>query len=741
MSQGKADGRSWSVARYATAFVLLVLIIFIALSSFVYIQLRPILDESAATQRNLAREELSSGLTAAMQAIKHDLSELANWDESKQQLGQPAYYAYWHDNRVKDAGVVSASVIDVNLYTAKGDRLSGGQTEEHVPSHIAPADMSPSFRVVAGRIIIQDFAPIYQRENESTPAGYVEVKMDLLKQLESSRVLLRVKTASLGLSQDVLHATSSKDVLDKLNYDFVGDASHSAVASLLSNLLFQSALLLIVSTSALYWFLHYRLGQPLQEISSYIDNCRIGTPRTMALKGIKVLPVAELEKIRKSLNDYQEQLTEMQGTLEMSNAQLWAQAHHDPMTAAYNRRAFEEDWGQILAQAQRHPVNVCFMLFDCDHFKTINDTYGHHVGDEVIRGIAVALSSMLRNDEKLYRLGGDEFACLLTEAAMEEYIKVAQRAEKAIATYDFKSLGVQEPIRISIGLAHFSGLDAGTLNKLSRQADIAMYLAKRPGNNKITVYDESMAEMADSVISSMETSAVYETLGNPDMIEMVYQPIVQLPGEVVEYYESLVRIRYKDKLITPGSIFPVVEARRLEAEFDLAVVSRVALDLELGVIPQGSGVAINISGPGILNAAVIERLNTLARWTAKYKMVVEITETALITQIGFATVNLDALRKLGFFIALDDFGSGYSSLRYLSNMPVDTVKFDISLIRSLMGEARQMVIVENLAHLIENAGYQMVAEGIETREILGKVTQLGFSHGQGFFLGKPQRLS
>lgn len=741
MAHAKTGRIPWSVSRYANIFVLLVLLIFIALSSFVFVKLRPILDESATTQRSLAREELASAITLAISITQHDLSVLANWDEAKQQIGQPAYYAYWHDYRVKDAGMVGASVVDVMLYNAKGEKLGSAKSEQHLPARVAAADMGLSFMEEAGRIFIYDFAPIYQREHESIPSGYVEIKVDLLKQIELSRALLRVKLESLRLSEDAHHVVSSKDVLDKLHFDFEGDASHSAVASLLSNLLFQSALLLILSTSALYWFLHYRLGQPLRQLSSYIDSLRIGAPQGAIPAVSKVLPVAELENVRKSLNDYQQQLAEMQGNLEMSNAQLWAQAHHDPMTAAYNRRAFEEDWGQILAVAQRREVKVCFMLFDCDHFKTVNDTYGHQIGDEVIRGIAIAISSMLRNDEKLYRLGGDEFACLLTEATIEEGIKVAQRAEHAIATYDFGTLGIQEPIRISIGLTHYCGQEVSALDKLTRQADIAMYLAKRPGNNKITVYADSMAEMADSVISSMENSAVYEALSNPDIIEMVYQPIIQLPGMVVEYYESLVRIRYRGKLITPGSIFPVVEARRLEAEFDLAVVSRVALDLDLGTIPQGSGVSINISGPGILNTSVIEKLHMLAHWTSSYKMVIEITETALITQIGFATINLDALRKLGFFIALDDFGSGYSSLRYLSNMPVDTVKFDISLIRSLMGETRQMTIVENLAHLIENAGYKMVAEGIETQEMLEKVVALGFSHGQGFLLGKPQRLS
>ena len=125
----------------------------------------------------------------------------------------------------------------------------------------------------------------------------------------------------------------------------------------------------------------------------------------------------------------------------------------------------------------------------------------------------------------------------------------------------------------------------------------------------------------------------------------------------------------------------------------------------------------------------------------RYKLVLEVTETALITQIGRAAANLDQLRKIGFVVALDDFGSGYSSLRYLANMPVDLVKFDISMVRCLEKRDRQSNIVENLARLIREAGYELVAEGIETQETLNKVTELGFSHAQGYFLGRPEELS
>lgn len=192
----------------------------------------------------------------------------------------------------------------------------------------------------------------------------------------------------------------------------------------------------------------------------------------------------------------------------------------------------------------------------------------------------------------------------------------------------------------------------------------------------------------------------------------------------------------------PAAIFPVVEERRLEAEMDFAVIGKILGDLRGGQIPVGSGLSINISGPAITHPKIREKLAEFEPFLKDYTLVLEITETALITQLQQASENLNQLREAGFKVALDDFGSGYSSLGYLANMPVDIVKFDISLIHILeQDDERQGGIVEGLAMMIQKAGYSMVAEGLESEQALKRIKRLGFSHGQGYYLGRPSSLN
>lgn len=687
-----------------------------------------------------AQNELAEATSNIVRKAASNAHNIASWDETRQQFVNPEYYVYWRTARIRESGLVAPSINAVALYDKRGQSLPAPPASNSMPARLTASHTSSTlFTNTAGGPILYYFFPVYADENKQLLLGYGGLKMNFMMELEQMLGIRNIDLKSLRLDADQQTFIEMDQMLSRLRYKLRPSQQFDLLRDIILSAMLGYILLLGAVSALGYWMVSLLLGRPLLQLGRHIDSLRNrrAVPSTQA----RMTPwtVAELEKIRGSLDDYHARLEDAQLSLENKNREFWDQAHRDPLSGVFNRRAFERDWDSLFAPAlMKRAHSVSFILFDCDHFKPINDTYGHQVGDLILRGIVESLDLALRSGDKLYRLGGDEFATLLYGTDLPQARQVAERCIEMMTRHDFTRHGVKEPVRISIGIAHSASGDADSLEKLHRQADIAMYSAKRPGRGKIAVYSKEMASTGiATLVASQETSAVFQAISSPSLLEMHYQPIIALLTRQVDYYEALVRIRHGGKLISPHEIFPVVEARRLEVEFDLAVISRIEDALKRRLLPAGSGVSINISGPSIVHAGVTDTLLSLAPQMAYYKLVLEITETALITQMDQASTNLNRLRQAGFRIALDDFGSGYSSLGYLSSMPVDLVKFDISMIRQLAAHNRQRLIVENMARMIQDAGYQMVAEGVETELIMEKVTQLGFSHAQGDLLGRP----
>jgi diguanylate cyclase (GGDEF)-like protein len=522
-----------------------------------------------------------------------------------------------------------------------------------------------------------------------------------------------------------------------MEFTLIPNTENVALTASIERFQRQALFTMIILYFVFYLLLSSVLSAPLRRLSLHIDTLRKGNGGLLAQNYTRSLPIAELEKVRISLNDYQSKLEEMHLSLNEKNDELWQLAHHDPLTGIYNRRGFEEDWKHMLSVSSGHRIGVALILFDCDHFKAINDTYGHPTGDQVLQAITHTLQSTLRHGDRLYRLGGDEFATLFLDVDSALALHTAERCIEAVSLYDFSNLGIKEPVRISAGMSFASGTDVELLANLPKQADVAMYHAKRPGRNKIAVFDLNMLENTDIIFSNSINSLVFKAMEDGELIEMHYQPIINMRTGNVDYYESLMRIRSGENLIMPSTIFPIIEARRLEAEFDIIILGRIVKDIKSGKIPKGTGITFNVSGPGLINARVQEKIAEFAFYLKEYKLIIEVTETSLITQLHLASIILNKFRQQGFLIALDDFGSGYSSLSYLASMPVDCVKFDISLIRQLLDGNRQSIIIESLANMVIKADYELIAEGIETEEMLEKISLLGFTRAQGFLLGRP----
>lgn len=728
------------ISHYALALFLVLVVALGIFAAFVLHDTARLREAVARSDEKLARQELEEAILLLERQAEGIARALESWDEARQQLENPAYYAYWRSTRALGAGVVPASeAIDgIELYDRHGVSLATAAAgEDAMPSRISPDELQPFLRHEDGHDHLYFFYPFHADATKGLlRLGYVGIKLDFQQGLGQLRKFRYVDMLSVHVEGHDGEALALEEVVPALTFQTLANPETRALERLIVRAFYEIGFIIAAISLLGYLALVSIVTKPLNRLSGHIDAMRQGKGETLGDAYRGLLAVTELENVRHSLNDYQRQLDEMHLSLAGKNQELWALAHRDPLTGVHNRRAFEDDWHALLRAQGEHPPGVAFLLFDCDHFKAINDSYGHQVGDQVIQGLAQSLLAALRGGDRLYRLGGDEFATVVLASGPDDARQLAERCIAHILEHDFASLGVKEPVRISVGIAFLAAADEDALQRLHRQADIAMYEAKRPGQGKIAVYAPEMGVGQEALVSNAETSAVFAAVGNPETLEMHYQPLLALPSGKIEYYEALVRIRDGERLIMPASILPVIELRGLEVELDLAVLERVRRDLVEGRIPAGSGVALNVSGPGIVSPRVNDALMQFIPLLDAYKLVVEVTETALITQIAQASANLNRLRRHGFTIALDDFGSGYSSLRYLSSMPVDVVKFDISMVHSLLESGRQALLVEDLARLIKDAGYRLVAEGVESEALLQRVAELGFAYAQGVYVGQ-----
>lgn len=734
-----------SIRAYAMGFIAVVSLLFGGLSW-------AILNKMASARAGLeAAEKQSASLEMAQAAalFERELNSIGQkisiWDETRQQLSDASYYVYWRDGRVLGSGVLPAYVEAVELYSRQKAPLAGKGVLPDMPIHI-PLEISSSneadddlaYAVRRGeQTDVYRIIPIRDGENVGQITGYAAARLNFFPMIRDLQIFRYVDVTSLRLSMAEGERIPARQLWSRMQYRIVSNEEIFSLLDVIFRSQMQMAAAVLLISILFYAALSELVAKPLRRLSRHIDSLRDGTGQVQGMP-VRSEPVMELEKVRTSLNDYQLQLNNVHARLDEQNSELWGMAHSDPLTGVFNRLSFEEDWRQVKNVAVGHRVEVSFMLFDCDHFKPINDTYGHQVGDQLLQRLAQTLQNTLRAGDRLYRIGGDEFAAFFLDASADEVFDVAKRCETAVDRQDFSGLGIREPIRMSVGIAHASGTEAEELATLQKQADVAMYHAKRPGYGKLVVYTEDMSTESEALFSNQSVSAVFEAIsGKGAVLEMHYQPVVNLEHRQVDYFEALVRIRRGQQLLTPGEIFPVVTGRRLEAEFDFVVLDRVLRDLAGGLIPDNTGVSLNISGPTIVHPDIRDRLGRFKPYLGRYKLVLEITETALITQLQQASANLDLLRAEGFIVALDDFGSGYSSLGYMANMPVDVVKFDISLIRSLDKDDRHSAMVESLVQMINKAGYRVVAEGVETEQMLKKIRRIGFSHGQGYLFGRP----
>lgn len=728
-----------SISQWVAAFFIVLSLTIAALCGIGLYRLYETGAELDQTRVLSAQKELAAAMSELAAHLQQQGSAISNWDETRQQLAKPDYYGYWKASRLPRAGIVSPAFSNLDLYDRAGRLLPGGSAKSE--ASITPADAGKTlYDPLQGLSRISHLFPIYAEGRQNTPLGYAQVSFDLVHALKHLHSFSYLVPEKLAVRNPPLHTLELGELEKNLNFTVRTSHEIERLEEAVTRTYAILALAMLISAVTAYLFVQRLLARPLARLADAIGGLQADETRMDYVPELESrYMLRELDTVRQSIQDYRQKLSDARLELENSNVTFQQQALQDALTGLYNRRAFEEDWETLVRALSGRSEPMALLLFDCDHFKPINDTYGHQVGDMVLQTIAGAVNGVMRAGDRLYRIGGDEFATLLWGADEHMAMQIAERCLDSVRKEDFRRLGVQEPVSISIGIAIDEISKGDDLTYLQAHADSAMYQAKRPGSKKIAIYRMGEAGSEDVLVASLETNALYQALAEPSRMEIHYQRMQPLAGGS-EYLEALTRIRHNGGLLMPARFLPVVQSRRLEAEFDLAVIRLVQASLDSEAIPHGAGVSINLSAQSLHRPEAMAQLIELTRHAESHPLMLEITETSLVPQLAEITHFLGILRAGGFKIALDDFGSGYSPLRYLADLPVDVIKFDMSLIHQLKNNDRTSVIVSDFARLMRDAGYSLVAEGVEDEVMMDKVVSLGFSHVQGFFIDRPHLL-
>jgi len=422
-------------------------------------------------------------------------------------------------------------------------------------------------------------------------------------------------------------------------------------------------------------------------------------------------------------------------------------AFYDTLTGLPNRRLLIERVQHALARSERQKSYSAVMFLDLDNFKTLNDTRGHSQGDLLLRGVAGRLRDCLRREDTVARQGGDEFVVLI-EDLCDQPDQAAQIAEalaeklRHALNQAFLLDGQEFQTSSSIGISLFFGGGLG-VDELLRQADTAMYQAKKAGRNRLAFFQPAMQhalEMRSNLEHDLRRAL------ERGQFELFYQPQLDRAGTVLGA-EALLRWRHPGRgLVPPAEFIPLAEETGLIVPIGMWVLETACQRLkDWAADPAMCGLqlSVNVSAHQFHQADFVPRLRELldASGACAGRLKLELTESTMLENIDESIAKMRAVQALGVTFAMDDFGTGHSSLTNLKRLPLDQIKIDQSFVRDLPHDASDMAIVRTIIVMADSLGLDVIAEGVETREQCDLLDQYGCRSFQGYLFGRPMPLA
>lgn len=426
--------------------------------------------------------------------------------------------------------------------------------------------------------------------------------------------------------------------------------------------------------------------------------------------------------------------------IKQNEQELTHLAHHDVLTGLNNRLSFSANLEQAIQRAQRHRTKLALLFLDLDRFKLINDTLGHAVGDEVLRIVAVRLKNNVRAQDIVSRLGGDEFTIILEDIASRTV--AANFAQKIIESIS-KKMQVDDhelAVSTSVGICLFPQ-DASNAQDLAKSADSAMYQAKKSGRQTYEFYSTELTEISARRLTT-ESNLRQALL--KDELQVYYQPQIDVQSRKIIGVEALLRWIHPDRgVLLPDEFIQVVEETRLIVQLGDWVFDQIYNQAKLWrkfSMQAPIRIAINLSLRQLIHShaetSTVRQLKKIALLSKEMDLQIEITESVLRSG-EIINVTLQDLRKLGVTVAIDGFGMGYSCLRQLNQLPVDTLKIDKSFLHGIPNDANNAALTKSIILLGHNLGLSVAAEGVETLAQLEFLREQECDEAQGYLMGKP----
>jgi len=420
-----------------------------------------------------------------------------------------------------------------------------------------------------------------------------------------------------------------------------------------------------------------------------------------------------------------------------ANSQLKTMAFYDSLTGLTNRKLFEEELKQTLKRLERSKAHTALLFFDLDNFKTVNDTLGHDVGDELLIQVGKIIQDRIRSCDILARWGGDEFVLLLNELTRTDDCSVIVEDIQEAFSHPIHVGEHELQTSFSIGINIYEEGQSST--DMIKNADMAMYLAKEGGRNRYAFYTSEIGEQVHSYVKL--NASLIKAIEKQEFL-VFYQPQIEISTGKIVGVEALVRWEHPEKgLIFPDEFISVSEEKGHIVEIGKQVLQQACRDMQ-DWIDKGyplRTMAVNLSVKQIHQEEFLPIVKDILKQTGldPSHLEFEVTETMIMNERERSFKTLDTLRTLGITLSIDDFGTGYSSLAYLKKLPINKIKIDKSFIDDITTDENDVEIAKAIIAMSHSLGLKVLAEGVEDASQLAILKELKCEKYQGYYFSKP----